>query len=42
MSSTSKYIKNNPQETQRLIGIGLKYEQLKQLLEKAIELRHQK
>jgi len=40
MSSTSEYIKNNPQETQRLIG--LKYEQLKQLLEKAIEPRHQK
>ncbi|APB34154.1 Transposase IS5 family [Gloeomargarita lithophora Alchichica-D10] len=39
MSSISEYIENNPQETQRLIG--LKYEQVKQLLQKAIELHHQ-
>jgi len=40
MSSILEYIENNPQETQRVIG--LKDEQLKQLLEKAIELHHQK
>ena len=40
MSSILGYIENHPQETQRVIG--LKYEQLKQLLEKAIELHHQK
>jgi hypothetical protein len=40
MSSILEYIEKNPQETQRLIG--LKYEQLKQLLEKAIERHHQK
>ncbi len=39
MSSILEYIENNPQKTQRVIG--LKYEQLKQLLEKAIELHHQ-
>ena len=40
MSGILKYIENNPQETQRLIG--LKYEQLRQLLNKAIELHHHK
>jgi Helix-turn-helix of DDE superfamily endonuclease len=40
MSSVLEYIDNNPQEAQRLLG--LKYEQLKQLLEKAIELHNQK
>lgn len=40
MSNILEYIENNPQEAQRLIG--LKYEQIKQLLEKAIELHHQK
>jgi Helix-turn-helix of DDE superfamily endonuclease len=40
MSSVLEYIENNPQEAQRLLG--LKYEQLKQLLEKAIELYNQK
>lgn len=40
MSSILEYIENNPQESQRLIG--LKYEQLKQLLDRAIELHHQK
>jgi hypothetical protein len=40
MSSVLEYIENNPQETQRLLGF--KYEQLKQLLEKAIELHEQK
>lgn len=40
MSSVLEYIENNPQEAQRLLG--LKYEQLKQLLEKAIELHNQK
>jgi Helix-turn-helix of DDE superfamily endonuclease len=40
MSSVLEYIENNPQDAQRLLG--LKYEQLKQLLEKAIELHNQK
>lgn len=40
MSSVFEYIENNPQKAQRLLG--LKYEQLKQLLEKAIELHNQK
>ncbi|MFH7029003.1 MAG: transposase family protein [Heteroscytonema crispum UTEX LB 1556] len=40
MSSVFEYIENNPQEAQRLVG--LKYEQLKQLLEKAIELNNRK
>jgi Helix-turn-helix of DDE superfamily endonuclease len=40
MSSVLEYIENNPQEAQRLLGF--KYEQLKQLLEKAIELYNQK
>jgi len=40
MNSILQYIENNPQETQRLIG--LKYEQLGQLLNKAIELHHHK
>ena len=39
MSSVLEYIENNPQETQRLLG--LKYELL-QLLEKAIKLQNQK
>lgn len=40
MSSVLEYIEKKPQEAQRLIG--LKYEQLEQLLEKVIELHHQK
>ncbi len=40
MSSILEYIENNPQESQRLIG--LKYEQLKELLDRAMELHHQK
>lgn len=40
MSSVLEYIKKNPKESQRLLG--LKYEQLKQLLEKAIELHNYK
>jgi len=40
MSNISEYIQNNPHESQRLLG--LKYEQLQQLLEKAIELHSQK
>jgi len=40
MSNISEYIQNNPHESQRLLG--LKHEQLQQLLEKAIELHHQK
>jgi hypothetical protein len=40
MSNISEYIQNNPHESQRLLG--LKYEQLQQLLEKAIELHNQK
>jgi hypothetical protein len=39
MSNISEYIQNNPHESHRFFG--LKYEQLQQLLEKAIEL-HQK
>ncbi len=34
MSDVLGYIKNNPQETQRLVG--LKYEQLEQLINQAI------
>ncbi|WP_206757750.1 MULTISPECIES: hypothetical protein [Nostocales] len=40
MNSLLEYIENKPQEAQRLLG--LRYEQLKQLLEKAIELHNQK
>ncbi|MEH2002241.1 MAG: transposase family protein [Nostoc sp.] len=40
MSSIFEYIQNNPQEAQRLIG--LKYEQLNQLLEQAIKRQNQK
>lgn len=34
MSNILSYIKNNPQETQRLVGV--KYEQLEQLIKQAI------
>ena len=40
MSSVSEYIEQNPQETQRLVG--LKYEQLEQLRKQAIALHNQK
>ena len=40
MSNILDYIQNNPQETQRLIG--LKYEQLEELLEQAIKRHNQK
>jgi len=40
MSTVLEYIEKNPQEAQRLLG--LKYEQLKQLLEKVIELHNHK
>ena len=40
MSTVLEYIEKNPNEAQRLLG--LKYEQLKQLLEKAIELYNYK
>lgn len=40
MSSVSEYIKQNPVETQRLVG--LKYEQLKQLRTQAIALHNQR
>ncbi|MDY6900177.1 MAG: DDE transposase family protein [Cyanobacteriota bacterium] len=40
MSTVLEYIEKNPQEAQRLLG--LKYEQLKQLLEKVIELHNRK
>jgi hypothetical protein len=40
MSSVLKYIEKNPQEAQRLVG--LKNEQLKQLIAKTEELHHQK
>jgi len=40
MNSILEYIQNHPQETQRLLG--LRYDQLKQLLQKAIELHNQK
>ena len=40
MNSLLEYIENYPQESQRLLG--LRYEQLKQLLEKAIKLHNQK
>ena len=40
MSSVLDYIEHNPKETQRLIGI--KYEQLQQLIQKAPELNNKK
>ncbi len=40
MSDILSYIQNNPQETQRLIGV--KYEQLEQLIQQAIALHTQK
>mgnify|MGYP003333548979 FL=1 len=40
MSNIVEYIHNNPEESQRLLG--LHGEQLKQLIEKAIELHNQK
>ena len=40
MSNVFGYIETNPQEAQRLLG--LKYVQLKQLLEKVIELHNHK
>ena len=40
MSNVFGYIETNPQEAQRLLG--LKYGQLKQLLEKVIELHNHK
>ncbi len=40
MNSILEYIQNHPQEAQRLLGF--RYDQLKQLLQKAIELHHQK
>jgi len=40
MSSIFEHIQNNPQDAQRLVG--LKYEQLEQLLEQAIKLKNQK
>lgn len=40
MSSIFDYIKNNPQEAQRLVG--LKYEQLQELLNEAIKLHNHK
>ena len=40
MSEILNYIKNNPQETQRLVGV--KYEQLEQLIKQASALHTQK
>lgn len=40
MSSILSHIEHHPQETQRLLG--LKYEQLKALVEQAVNLHHQK
>ncbi len=40
MSSVLNYIEKNPQETQRLVG--LKYEQLEQLIKQAIALHTEK
>jgi len=40
MSSIFEHIQNNPQDAQRLVG--LKYEQLEQLLEQAIKLQNKK
>jgi hypothetical protein len=38
MSNIVEYIHNNPEESQRLLGLHV--EQLKQLIEKAIELHN--
>ena len=40
MSTVLEHIQNNPQDSQRLVGI--QYEQLQKLLKKAIELNNQK
>jgi hypothetical protein len=40
MSNVTEYIHNNLKECQRLLGLD--YKQLKQLIEKAIELHNQK
>lgn len=40
MTKLFEYIQNNPHEAQRLVG--LKYEQLEQLLSQAIKLQNQK
>jgi len=40
MSDILTYIQNNPQETQRLIGV--KYEQLEQLMKQALALHTEK
>jgi hypothetical protein len=40
MTNILNYIQNNPQETQRLVGV--KYEQLEQLIKQAIALHTQK
>ena len=40
MSDILSYIQNNPQETQRLVGI--KYEQLEQIIKQAVALHTQK
>lgn len=40
MSNIVEYIHNNPEESQRLLGVH--YEQLKQLIKKAIELHNNK
>lgn len=40
MSSILNYINNNPRETQRLVGV--KYEQLEQLIKQAVALHTQK
>ena len=40
MSDILSYIQNNPQETQRLVGV--KYEQLEQLIKQAVALHTQK
>lgn len=40
MSDILSYIQNNPQETQRLLGV--KYEQLEQLIKQAIALDTEK
>ncbi len=40
MSDILSYIQNNPQETQRLVGV--KYEQLEQIIKQAVALHTQK
>ena len=40
MSEILSYIKNNPEQTQRLVG--LKYEQLEQLIKQVLTLQTQK